>query len=100
MAKSTYKVIWSNTAKNDLKDIHDFIKQKSEQGAKNVIADIRKAAKSLHFSKQTQIEKYLPACRRIIVRNYKILYTTDDSKKELYVVRVFDTRRNPATMKQ
>ncbi|MEW4922364.1 type II toxin-antitoxin system RelE/ParE family toxin [Algibacter sp. 2305UL17-15] len=53
MTKSSYKVYWSYSAKTNLKDIYGFIKQKSKQGAKNVLADIRKASKSLHFPEQT-----------------------------------------------
>lgn len=98
MAKTTYKLYWSNTAKDDLKDIYNFIKNKSAQGAKHVIADIRKAPKSVHFPEQHQIETYFPICRRLIVRNYKILYTIDTVKKELYLVRVFDTRQHPETI--
>ena len=99
MPTASYNVNWSDSAKADLKDIYDYIKLKSPQGAKNVISDIRKASKSLHFSKQTQIEDYFPICRRIVVRNYKILYTFDDSKNTLYVVRVFDARQNPESIK-
>lgn len=40
MNASDYQIIWSNTAKSDLKEIYDFIKIKSPQGAKNVINDI------------------------------------------------------------
>lgn len=100
MTNTSYKVSWSDAAKADLKDIYDFIKVKSLQGAKNVVSDIREASKSLHFSEQTQVEEYLPICRRIIVRNYKILYTIDEANKCLNVVRIFDTRQNPASLKK
>lgn len=100
MDETVYKVNWSDTAKTDLKDIYNFMKQKSVQGARNVVLDIRKASKSLHFSEQTQVEEYLPVCRRIVVRNYKILYTVDQTKKSLNIVRIFDTRQNPSSMKK
>lgn len=100
MSKTSYKVFWSDTAKADLKDIYDFIKQKSLSGAKNVISDIRKASKSLHFSKQTQVEPYFPICRRIIVRNYKILNTYDEANNVLNIVRIFDTRQNASAMER
>ncbi len=90
-----YHIIWSNTAKSDLKEIYTFIKMKSPQGAKNVINDITKSTEHLLFSKQYQIEEYQPKCRRIIVRNYKILYEINKIKKEINIVRVFDTRQNP-----
>lgn len=35
-----YKIRWSAEAKADVKKIYDFIKNKSVQGAKNVVTDI------------------------------------------------------------
>lgn len=55
-----YQVLWSNTSKKDLKNIHNFIKKKSPQGAKNVVLDIRQAIKTIIFPKQTEIEIYYP----------------------------------------
>lgn len=95
MTKLTYKIIWTDEAKNDLKDIYDFIKNKSSQGAKNVISDIRTATKSVHFSNQNENEWYNSKYKKIIVRNYKILYQTNEQKKELIIFAVFDTRQNP-----
>lgn len=95
MAEPTYKIIWTDEAKNDLKDIYTFIKNKSPQGAKNVISDIRNATRTVHFSEQNENEWYNTKYKRIVVRNYKILYRTDEKKKELIISAVFDTRQNP-----
>lgn len=35
-----YKIRWSAEAKADVKKIYDFTKNKSVQGAKNVVTDI------------------------------------------------------------
>jgi plasmid stabilization system protein ParE len=70
-----YKILWSDEAKADLIGIFNFIKNKSIQGAKNVISDIRNAPKSIYFSEQYSIEEYFPLCRKIVVRNYKLIYT-------------------------
>ncbi|MCV2485372.1 type II toxin-antitoxin system RelE/ParE family toxin [Flavobacterium sp. SH_e] len=43
------KVIWANSAKEQLKAIYTFYKQKSPQGALNVKADILEAVKKLSF---------------------------------------------------
>ncbi len=95
MATNTYKIIWTDAAKEDLKDIFNFIKKKTLQGAKNVIYDIRNAPKSVHFSHQNEKERYNNKYQRIIVRNYKILYRIDNQKNELIIAAVFDTRQNP-----
>lgn len=90
-----YKINWSDTAKSDLNTIYNFIKKNSIQGAKNVISDIRESIQTILFSKQFQIEEHVPECRRIVVRNYKVIYQIDETKKEINIVRVFDVRQNP-----
>jgi|SRR5690606_8926954 len=95
MSEITYSIIWTNEAKSDLKDIYNFIKKKSLQGAKNVVTDIRNAPKSVRFAHQHESEYYNHKYKRIIVRNYKILYRIDEYRKELIIFAVFDTRQNP-----
>ena len=48
---------------------------------------------SITFVEQFQIDEYRKDCRRIIVRNYKILYYIKDS--EIFVIRVFNTLQDP-----
>ena len=43
---------WDNEAKADLKLIFEFIKIKSIQGAKNVVNDIIKQSKNIHYPEQ------------------------------------------------
>ena len=95
--KKKYEIVWSETSKKDLKNIFNFIKEKSLQGAKNVVSDIRKSPKDIQFPEQTQIEEYFPSCRRISVKNrdYKVLYQIDEEKNILNVVRVFGTKQHP-----
>lgn len=95
MGKSVFRVIWTDEAKSDLKEIFDFLKKKSPQGAKNVIKDIRTATQSVHFPDQNEVEEYNKSYRRIVVRNYKLLYRIELERKELVVFSVFDSRQNP-----
>lgn len=89
----TLKIIWTNKAKLQLKELYKFYKEKSPQGAKNIKNDILKATKELVFSKQYQADEIEPSFRRIIVRNYKIIYKVDATT--ITVLRIFDTRQNP-----
>ncbi len=89
----TLKIIWTNKAKLQLKELYKFYKEKSPQGAKNIKNDILKATKELVFSKQYQADEIEPSFRRIIVRNYKIIYKVDATT--IAVLRIFDTRQNP-----
>ena len=95
MVAKTYKIIWTDEAKKDLKDIFDFIKIQSVQSAKNVISDIKNMSKTIRFSNQNKQEYYNDRYQRIIIRNYKILYRISDSKNELIIAAVFHTSQNP-----
>jgi plasmid stabilization system protein ParE len=43
-----FKIFWTTQAKNDLKNIYEFWKKKSVQGAKNVRSDILKSPKTIY----------------------------------------------------
>lgn len=93
------RIIWDNNAKADLKLIYDFIKLKSPQGAKNVIKDIVVASKDIKFTNQYQVDEILgEPFRRIVVRNYKIIYKVQ-SDSEIRILQIFDTRQNPIKLK-
>lgn len=86
-------VVWTNAAKNQLKTIFNFYKEKSIQGVNKVKDDILKATKNIHFSEQYQKDEIEPEYRRIIVRNYKILYREEE--EVIYIVRIFSNKRDP-----
>ncbi|TDD97295.1 type II toxin-antitoxin system RelE/ParE family toxin [Flavobacterium cellulosilyticum] len=89
------KILWDNKAKSDLKLIFELIKLKSPQGAKNVLRDIVLQSKNIHFVEQYQVDEFLEEpYRRIIVRNYKIIYKIH-SETEIRILQIFDTRQNP-----
>ena len=46
------RIVWDIHAKTDLRLIHDFIKLKSPQGAKNVLNDILSETKNIKFVQQ------------------------------------------------
>ncbi len=87
------KVIWTNSAKDQLKTIFTFYKQKSLQGALNVKADILEKVKSLVFVEQYQKDEIEPEYRKIIVRDYKILYKEMDGT--VFIVKIFSMKRFP-----
>lgn len=90
-----YEPVWSDEAKVDLRKIYEYIKGKSEQGAMNVVLDIIAATKTVQFPYQYSKEEYFPKCRRIVVRDYKILYTVNEKEHIIYIVTIFDTRQTP-----
>ena len=91
---------WDNEAKADLKLIFEFIKIKSIQGAKNVVKDIVKQSKNIHYLEQYQVDEFLgEPYRRMVVRDYKIIYKIH-SETEIRILQIFDTRQNPIKLRK
>ena len=93
MAKLT--TVWTDRAKAQLKQIHDYLKykKKTPQGAANVKRDLIRASKGVTFVEQYQKDDINPNYRRIVVRHYKLIYKED--KGRIIILRVFDTLQNP-----
>lgn len=86
------KVVWTYTAKNQLRTIYNYYKEKSVQGANNIKNEILNATKNIRFSEQYQNDEIEPEYRRIIVRDYKILYLVED--EVIYISKIFSTKRD------
>ncbi|REE01202.1 type II toxin-antitoxin system RelE/ParE family toxin [Marinoscillum furvescens] len=91
------KIIWSNQAKEALRKIYEYYKDKSLSGAKNVKSDLLKAPKTIYFSKQYQIDDINPKYRRIVVRDYKILYK--EHNNTIQIVDIISTKQSPDILK-
>ena len=89
-----FSVIWTSKSFEDISNIHNYLSNKiSIETANKIIDEIYQAPNSITFVEQFQIDEYQKDCRRIIVRNYKILYHIKDS--EIFIIRVFNTYQNP-----
>ncbi len=73
------KVEWTDTAKVALKSIFKFHAINSEQSAENIVNDIIDTADSIVFAHQYQLDDVNPNYRRMIARQYKILYKEDQN---------------------
>jgi len=95
---SKIQIIWGERAKNDMKDIHLFYASKSKRAAVKVIDSIIKAAESIMFSEQYQVDEFLgEPYRRLIVKHCKIVYRFKNNS--IIIFRVFDTRQHPSKLK-
>jgi len=95
---SKIQIIWGHRAKNDLKDIHLFYAAKSKKAAGKVIDSIIKAAESIMFAEQYQVDEFLGnPYRRLIVKHCKIVYRFKNNT--IVIFRVFDTRQHPSKLK-
>lgn len=97
MVKNPLKIVWSLQAKSSLKAIYDFYKEKNLQGAQNVKSDILSSPKKIYFAEQYQQDDINPRYRRIVVRDYKVLYL--ERENEIRVVDVVSTRQSPEVLK-
>lgn len=94
MNNPIYAVFWSNNAKLDLKDIYlSLEKNISLSVAIKITEEIFGSLNSITFPEQFQIDEYRIDCRRLILRNYKILYQFHNNT--IYVVRIFNTFQDP-----
>jgi plasmid stabilization system protein ParE len=92
------KIIWTKQAKVAVKNIYAFYKEKSLQGAKNVKSDILQSPKAIHFSKQYQLDDINPNYRRIVVRDYKLLYK--EKGNTIQILDVVSTKQSPEKLKR
>ena len=90
-----FSVFWTSKSFEDISNIHHYLSNKiSSETANKIIDEIYQAPNSITFVEQFQIDEYRKDCRRIIIRNYKILYHIKDS--EIFVIRVFNTLQDPS----
>jgi addiction module RelE/StbE family toxin len=96
-----YKLLVSKDAHKDIDEIVDYIADelKNPQAASDFLDDVRKSYLTIiknpwlyaHCNdEKLQRQGY----RKIVVRNYLILYRADEKKKVVYIVRVVYGRRN------
>ncbi|MCD6556300.1 MAG: type II toxin-antitoxin system RelE/ParE family toxin [Bacteroidales bacterium] len=93
-------LIWSDSAKRDLKNIYDYYAQFSLSVANKLIDFIIEKTSVLQipgFEKIGQTDEFNKKFQRIIVGNYKIFYK--EIKTGILIVRIFHTLRNPKTLK-
>jgi plasmid stabilization system protein ParE len=91
------KIIWTQQAKTALKSIFDYYKERSLQGANTLKAELLLSPKTIHFAKQYQIDEINPKYRRIVVRDYKVLYK--EIRGSLYVMDIVCTLQSPEILR-
>ncbi|MCL6638466.1 MAG: type II toxin-antitoxin system RelE/ParE family toxin [Firmicutes bacterium] len=98
MTKGTYQVFWTQTARQDLKKIIEYIAADSEIQAKRVYLAIKQKADSLRqMPLQGRIVPELwyyniLTYRELIDPPWRIIYKTEENK--VSVLAVIDGRRN------
>jgi plasmid stabilization system protein ParE len=93
------KVLWTETALNNLEDIFEYFKYKASiRVAKRLVKGLVKSTLEIQNSPQIgKIEELLTErqfeYRFLVVGNYKIIYWIDNNYVK--IATVFDCRQNP-----
>ena len=96
-----YKVIFTNDAIIELKDIFNYISQilYSPNTAKELMAKIDESIENLRYMPNAYkvIKKNNGLnldYRKIIIKNYSIIYTINEEKKQIYIAHIYHSKRD------
>lgn len=84
------KVVWTRQARESLNTILDYRYKEIPSARKIVRKDIIDASNQIVFAEQYQKDEIFPQYRRIIARDYKILYK--EQKSIAFILTVVCTR--------
>lgn len=90
------RIIWTEQAVNDLKEIYEFIAQDSKLYAKRQIFNIRKKTQILKTSKyigKVVEELGIPVIREIVEGNYRIIYKINN-QSEIAILTIHHSARD------
>ncbi|MDG5490586.1 type II toxin-antitoxin system RelE/ParE family toxin [Psychroserpens sp. SPM9] len=90
MADKIKNVVWTRQARESLNAILDYRYRDIPTARKIVRKDIITSSKEIVFAEQFQKDEIFPEYRRIVVRDYKVLYKMDNSTA--YILNVVCTK--------
>ena len=98
---NTYRVIVIPTAEREINRIYEYILKDLEldETAKNLMKRIEEIINTLKYAPHifTKVERNYGLdmkYRRIVVKNYVILYTIDEKKQIVYIAHMYYKKRN------
>lgn len=94
------KILWRKKASDDLEAIYNYIKEESPQNAIMVFNKIYDLVNSLIvFPEKYPVEPTLnnPDVRFAVIWSFKIIYLSENDI--VYILRIFNTKRNPNKLK-
>lgn len=93
-----YQVVWAGVAENDLKEILEYIAIDNPLSKLEIFHEIKQRASSLYtFPERGRVvpellDQSILIYRELVVPPWRIIYRISD--KIVYVLSVFDSRRN------
>ena len=101
-----YRIIWSNFAEYQLDEIYNhYAKEVNIKNAQRILFKIRDKVEVLIKNpligeKEKLLSDRKQNYRRLIVTNYKIIYSVNEEIETIKIVDIFDTRQNPTKLKR
>ena len=101
-----YIIIWSNFAEYQLDEIFNYYTKKvNVKVAQSIMFKIRDKVEVLIKNpligeKEELLEDRKQNYRRLIVTNYKIIYSMVEKIETIKIVDIFNTRENPIKLKR
>lgn len=90
MKNKIEKIVWTRKAKESLNQILDYRYKDIPKAREIVKKDILNASKNIVFNEQYQKDDVLNHFRRIIVRDYKLIYI--NRNEVVFILNVFCTK--------
>ena len=96
--KSNYKVIWTNVAESDLKEIIEYISVDSPQNALRILKNIKQKTSELYtLPERNRIvpelqDQGILQYREMIIPPWRLIYRI--AERKVYVLSLIDSRRN------
>lgn len=88
-----FKIVWSQQSIQSLKSIYLYYREKSPRGALNVKNELLNCPKTILFAEQFQADEINPKYRRIIIRDFKVLYK--ESNGTVQIMDIISTKQSP-----
>ncbi|PKP25059.1 MAG: type II toxin-antitoxin system RelE/ParE family toxin [Bacteroidetes bacterium HGW-Bacteroidetes-2] len=99
-------IVWSNLSEQQLDDIYEYYKNKvgtkiAKSLIKGIITSPNKLLKTPYIGQEELSLTYRKIKYRYLVyKNYKLIYSVDQSNGFIKIADVFDTRQNPIKMER
>ena len=93
-----YKIIWTDVAENDLKNIIEYISVDSPQNAFKILKKIKQKASNLYtLPERGRIvpelqDQGILQYRELVIPPWRLIYRT--SERKIFVLSVIDSRQN------
>lgn len=99
--KKIYEIEFTEDAKEEIIDIYEYISKNlvAEEAAKRLMMKIKKSIMDLAefpeiYEKLEKKDKLKREFRKMVIRNYNILYTIDNNKKIIYISHMYYEKRD------